>query len=68
MSNEQALQDFVSCINRANDLALSIMHALDNHLDVDPDAVNWGHAWSAAAIANSLAEICDQHKINTGAQ
>ena len=66
MNNDKALREFLAQIQRATETLITISMHVDNHMGIAPEAINWGHAGSAAAIAQALADICAQHGIITG--
>ena len=42
-NNEKALAAFVGEIEKAHYLLSKINEALDNHMEVSPEDINWGH-------------------------
>lgn len=56
---EKIVNAFLARIQIANDLALSIMGKIDNHLDADPDAITWGNVADAGRLVESLNEIAE---------
>jgi hypothetical protein len=58
-NNDQALDAFIK--RKAEiDVALARLQALsDDHFDVDPDEVHWGHVGTLADYAELLQRIAD---------
>lgn len=55
-TNDKALDAFVAKISEAAVLARKVVAALDNHLDLDPDDIHWGHVGDAERILEVLRE------------
>lgn len=58
MANEKALDAFLRNVSRATDLAQALEAHISNHLDTDPDEVNWGHVGSAGKAVEDLEALC----------
>ena len=56
--NENALDSYISLMNSINTTAQNIADWAENHGEIEPGAVNWGHVGSAEKIAADLREIC----------
>lgn len=57
ISNEKALDAFCHHIASARELTTLIARHLDNHMEVEPDEVNWANAGDANRIHDALKEI-----------
>lgn len=57
MNNEKAQAAFLAEIDKAYKLATAITEALDGHMGVAPDAVNYGHVGSAQYVVGMLEGI-----------
>lgn len=57
MSNQTALDKFVANVAASQALLESLKQHLDNHLEVDPDEVNWGHVGESGRIRDHLQEL-----------
>ena len=55
-TNDQALAAFTAHITEASVLARKIVDALDDHLGLDADGINWGHVGDAQRILEVLKE------------
>lgn len=56
--NENALDSYISLMHRISVAAQNIAEWAENHGEIEPGAVNWGHVGSAEKIAADLREIC----------
>ena len=57
--NEKAVIDFTKAIQVNNDLLLNIMNHMDNHMDINPDEVNYGHVGNAIHVLEQLKSITE---------
>jgi len=55
--NEPALDKFVENIVVSRRLLKSIKEKLDNHMNVNPNSVNWSHVGDSQHVLESLREI-----------
>ena len=58
-NNEKALAAFVGEIEKAHYLLSKINEALDNHMEVSPEDINWGQVGSAQHMVELLGEIAE---------
>lgn len=54
---ETATDAFVTRVNEIRELLDIIRAAADEHFEVDPENVHWGHAGDAAHIASELRDL-----------
>ena len=59
IKNEKATTDFIKAVQSNNDLLLKITNHMDNHMNIDPENVNYGHVGSAGHVNNLLKEMCE---------
>lgn len=64
-NHEQALAKFMSRTQACRDLVEKITTHLDDHMNVEPENVNWAHVGDVAHIQMLLEQICDFARINT---
>jgi hypothetical protein len=57
MPNENALDKFVTTVAECHKIVDSLQKALDNHLDTNPDTLNWANVGDAQRLLNDLREI-----------
>lgn len=55
--NQKALDKFVANVSASSGLLQSLTQYIDNHMEVDPDEVNWGHVGDSASLRNTLEEL-----------
>lgn len=55
--NEKATTDFIRAVQENNELLLSIMDHMKNHMNVNPEDVNYAHVGSANHITGELKNI-----------
>jgi hypothetical protein len=53
---EKALAEFMSAVEEIRNALAGLQSEADDHLGVDPDAVNWGHVGDAKHILAALRE------------
>jgi len=58
-SNRKALVTFMAKISEAKTLLAELQNYVDNHMEVNPDDVNWGHAGSAERLLHDVTAIAD---------
>jgi hypothetical protein len=56
-TKETATDAFVARVNEIRELLGVIVEATENHFEVDPENVNWGHVGDAAHIASELRDL-----------
>jgi len=56
-TNEKALNAFIGRIVEINEKVETLRWFADNHMEIDPEEVNWGHVGSAAHVVELLDEI-----------
>jgi len=59
MKNEKALQEFMAKIAQAQELLAELQAHADNHMEFNPDEINWGHAGNAGYMVEKLTELTD---------
>jgi len=59
MKNEKALQAFIGKIAEARTLLDELEAHVDNHMEANPDDINWGHVGSAGYMVEKLTELTD---------
>jgi hypothetical protein len=57
MPNENALDKFVTTIGECQKIVSDLQKAVDNHLDKDPDKINWADVGDAQRPLSDLREI-----------
>jgi len=62
-NNEKALNAFISKIGEINDRLELLRRYADNHMECDPEEVNWGHVGSASHFLELLNELIDTFEI-----
>lgn len=55
-SKDQALETFSHHVASARELVTMLRRHLDDHMDVGPDELNWGHVGDAARLVEVLKE------------
>lgn len=55
-SKDQAQETFVHHVASARELLTMLRRHLDDHMDVSPDELNWGHVGDAARLVEVLKE------------
>ena len=55
-----ALDIFVGNLTEISAILARLQSAVDDHLEIAPEGVNWGHVGDTAQIASQLQEICDR--------
>lgn len=55
----QAINTFLANINEARELLNNLQNLVDNHLDFDPENIDWGHAGTAAHLVRLLKEATE---------
>jgi len=58
-NNEKALSNFIGKIGEIHDRLELLRWYADNHMDCQPEEVNWSHVGSAAHIVNQLNELIE---------
>lgn len=64
-NKEQALATFMNRTQACRDLVEKITAHLDDHMNVEPEKVNWANVGDAAHIQMLLEQICDFACIET---
>jgi hypothetical protein len=59
MENEKALGAFIEKIGKINARIEALKNLAENHMNYEPETVNWGHVGSAAHVLEQLSEITD---------
>lgn len=54
-----ATQEFSATIEQCRTLATQIQQVIDDHLDVNPDSVNWGNVADAVRLQADLLRITE---------
>jgi hypothetical protein len=55
--NDKALDKFVTTIGECQKIVSDLQKAVDNHLDKDPDKINWADVGDAQRPLSDLREI-----------
>ena len=58
-NNEKALSNFIGKIGEIHDRLGILRDYADNHMECDPEEVNWGHVGTAGHIVNQLNELIE---------
>lgn len=56
-TNEQALERFLATVGEIRTTLEAIQAATDDHFDLTPDEIHWGHVGDAARVRDALAEV-----------
>lgn len=56
---QTALNSFIESKAAIDEMLAKLTALSDDHFDVSPDDVNWGHAGTLAHYRESLREICE---------
>ncbi len=56
-TNEKALNRFVTIVGEIRTTLEAIQAAADDHFDLTPDEIHWGHVGDAARTLDGLKEI-----------
>ena len=60
MSNkEKALTEFMGILAEANAQIDELKEYIENHMEENPDNINWGHVGNAQHILKTLTELND---------
>jgi hypothetical protein len=59
MKNEKALGAFMAKIAEAQTLLAELQAHVDDHMETNPDEINWGHVGSAGYMVEKLSELAD---------
>ena len=57
---DAALDTFVGNLTEISAILACLQSAIDDHLGIAPESVNWGHVGDTAQIASQLREIRDR--------
>lgn len=57
--NEKALQAFMVNIEEISDRLVELKAFTDNHMETNPDDINWGDVGSAGYMLEKLTELTD---------
>jgi hypothetical protein len=58
-NNEKALNAFIGKIGEISEKLELLRGYVDNHMECDPEDVNWGHVGSAGHVLEQLDEIIE---------
>jgi hypothetical protein len=56
-SRERALEEFIARVGRIEDALETIKAANDEHYDLSPKEINWGHVGDVGRVLQGLEEI-----------
>jgi hypothetical protein len=56
---QDPLNAFMEAHSEIDDLLTSLKDHCDNHFDVDPETINWGHVGNVTAIRQTLKVVLD---------
>lgn len=59
MKNEKALMAFMTKIAEAKTLLDELQNYVDDHMEVSPDDVHWGHVGDAERLLQNVTAITD---------
>ena len=59
MGNEKALGNFIGVLGEARERLEELQKYIDNHMDANPDEVNYGHVGSAEYLLAQLTQLTD---------
>jgi len=59
MANQEALDDYIGLISLIRDRLHRLTEAAEDHFDVLPDHVHWGHVGNLEKIASLLIQTTD---------
>lgn len=60
MKKTTALDSFIATISEMTDRLDELKEFAENHMDYDPDSINWGHVGTAQHFLAALTELTDQ--------
>lgn len=55
----QAINTFLANMNEARELLNNLQELVDNHLDFDPENIDWGHVGTSACLVRLLKEVTE---------
>ena len=58
-NQEKAMTAFLESIGKSRELLAEIQEYVDNHMETDPDQINWGDVGSAVRLQESLTDIAN---------
>ena len=58
-NQEEALDSFIDKVGQINERLDALQLYFSNHMNCDPDEVDWGHVGSASHALNQLDEIIE---------
>ena len=64
MKNEKALNAFIEKIGKINERLETLRSYVDNHMECNPEEVNWGDVGSASHVLEQLDELISFLGIN----
>ena len=59
MGNEKALQAFMGCIGEIHERLEELQTYTNDHMDTNPDTVDWGDVGSAEYLLAQLTQLTD---------
>jgi len=59
MGNEKALGKFIGLMGEAWERLEELQEYIDNHMETNPDEINYGHVGSAEWLVSKLTELTD---------
>ena len=57
MKNEKALANFIGNIGTITEQLAAIQAHMDNHMETNPEDINWGHVGSTGKIIEDLNNV-----------
>lgn len=60
MEKTTALDSFITTITEINARLDELKAYAENHMNYDPDSINWGHVSTAQHLLSALNELADQ--------
>lgn len=59
-TNDEALNKFVGLVNEIRTLLGTLNELADEHFNLTPDEIHWGHVGDATETRNALQNILDR--------
>ena len=66
-TNEKALAAFIEKMGEVNNRIETLKHFCNDHMEFDPEGINWSHVGTAGHVLEQLTEITEFLGLNYGA-
>ena len=60
MENQKAVDGYVRQVGRASEALDRLTQYIEDHGEIGPDEINWGHVGQMAHLVGQLTELVDQ--------